>query len=77
MLLAPAFFVPAYPHRDKPMPRTPAAIRDTLEVNGQPVLEELGLVYPTLTTLAGQPARAFPVGLTRSGLPTGLQAVNE
>jgi amidase len=75
VLLAPAFFVPAYPHREKPMPRTPAAIRDTLEVNGQPVLEELGLVYPSLATLAGQPATAFPVGLTRGGLPIGLQAV--
>ena len=75
VLLAPAFFVTAYPHRDKPMPRTPAAIRDTLEINGQPVLEELGLVYPALTTLAGQPATAFPVGLTRSGLPIGLQAL--
>lgn len=75
VLLAPAFFAPAYPHNDKPWPRTPAAIRDTLEINGRPVLEELGLVYPAVATLAGQPATAFPVGLTRSGLPIGLQAI--
>ena len=75
VLLAPAFFAPAYPHIDKPWPRTPAAIRDTIEINGQPVLEELGLVYPAVATLAGQPATAFPVGLTRGGLPIGLQAI--
>ena len=34
-----------------------------------------GLVYPSLSTVAGQPATAFPVGLSRGGLPIGLQAV--
>ena len=75
VLLAPAFFAPAYPHVEKPWPRTPAAIRDTLEINGQRVLEELGLVYPAVSTLAGQPSTAFPVGLTKGGLPIGLQAI--
>jgi amidase len=75
IVLAPAFFAPAYPHVDKPWPRTPAALRDTLEVNGRPVLEELGLVYPAVSTLAGQPSTVFPVGLTRGGLPIGLQAI--
>src|SRR5205809_1771412 len=75
VLLAPAFFTPAYPHWDKPWPNTPESIRKTVEVNGTPVLEELGLFYPALATLAGQPATAFPVGLTRGGLPIGLQAV--
>jgi amidase len=75
VLLAPAFFTPAYPHWEKPWPGTPASIRQTVAVNGQPVLEELGLVYPALATLAGQPATAFPVGRTRGGLPIGLQAV--
>jgi amidase len=32
-------------------------------------------VYPALATVAGQPATAFPVGLSRGGLPIGLQAV--
>jgi len=75
VLLAPAFFAPAYPHVEKPWPRTPAALRDTLEINGQQVLEELGLVYPSVSTLAGQPSTAFPVGLTKGGLPIGLQAI--
>ena len=44
-------------------------------MNGTPALEELGLVYPSVATLAGQPATAFPLGLTRAGLPIGLQAV--
>jgi len=75
VLLAPAFFAPAYPHWDKPWPETPASIARTLEVNAKPVLEELGLVYPSVATLAGQPATAFPLGLTRAGLPVGAQAI--
>jgi amidase len=75
VLLAPAFFTPAYPHRNKPWPETAASIAATFDVNGRPVLEELGLFYPAVATLAGQPATAFPVGLTRGGLPVGLQAI--
>ncbi len=75
VLLAPAFFTPAYPHWDRPWPNTPESIRKTLDLNGEPVLEELGLVHSAVATLAGQPATAFPAGRTRSGLPIGLQAV--
>ncbi len=75
VLLTPAFLGPAFPHQDKPYPPTADSIRHTLEVNGRPVLYELGLVYPAVSTLAGQPATAFPVGLTRAGLPVGLQAI--
>ena len=39
------------------------------------MLQELGLFYPALATLAGQPATAFPVGRTSGGLPMGLQAI--
>jgi amidase len=31
--------------------------------------------FPALATLSGQPATAFPVGLSRAGLPIGLQAI--
>jgi amidase len=75
VLLAPAFFRPAYPHWDKPWPGTPTSIRRTVDVNGQPTLEELGLFFPSVATVAGQPATALPVGLSRSGLPIGLQAI--
>jgi len=33
------------------------------------------LVYPGLATLCGQPATAFPVGLSSEGMPIGLQAI--
>lgn len=75
VLVAPAFFTTAYPHWDKPWPDTPASIRKTLDVNGRPVLEELGLFYPSVATVAGQPATAVPLGRTRAGLPIGVQVI--
>ena len=75
VLLMPTFFAPAYPHWDKPWPGTPESIRRTIDINGKPVLEELGLFWASVATLAGQPATAFPAGLTRGGLPIGLQAI--
>jgi len=35
----------------------------------------LNLVYPMWAILAGQPATAFPAGLSTGGLPLGLQAI--
>jgi amidase len=75
VLLAPAWLGPAFPHMDLPWPPTPASIRTTVEVNGRPVLYELGLLYAAVSTVAGQPSTAFPVGRTRAGLPIGLQAI--
>src|SRR5262247_610876 len=75
VLLAPVWLGPAYPHQDFPWPVTPEFLRRTMEIDGRTVLQELGLFYPALSTLPGQPATAFPVGLTRSGLPIGLQAI--
>jgi amidase len=75
VLLAPAWLGPAFPHVDKPWPPTPVSMRDTAEINGRPVLEELGLLYAAVSTVAGQPSTAFPVGRTRAGLPIGLQAI--
>jgi amidase len=75
VLVAPAFFTPAYPHGDKPWPDTEASLRRTLDVNGKPVLEELGLFYPSVATVAGQPATAVPLGRTRTGLPIGAQII--
>ena len=75
VLIAPSFFTPAYPHWDKPWPDTEASIRKTLDINGTAVLEELGLFYPSVATVPGQPATALPIGLTRGGLPIGVQAI--
>ena len=75
MLLAPITLTPAFPHLRMVWPREAAGIAQTFEVNGRAVLYDLQLVYPGLATLSGQPATAFPVGLTRAGLPMGLQAI--
>jgi amidase len=75
ILITPAFLTPAYLHWDKPWPDTERSIRKTLDVNGEAVLEELGLFYPSVATVAGQPATALPLGLTRGGLPIGVQAI--
>ncbi|HEY7649523.1 MAG TPA: amidase [Methylomirabilota bacterium] len=75
VLLAPTWLGPAFPHQARPYPPTPESIRHTVDINGRPVLYELGLFYPALSTVAGQPATAFPVGLSRGGLPIGLQAI--
>jgi amidase len=75
VLVAPSFFTPAYPHWDKPWPDTETSLKRTLDVNGKTVLEELGLFYPSVATVAGQPATAVPLGLTRGGLPIGVQLI--
>lgn len=69
VLLTPVTIVPAFPHTDAPWAER------KLEVNGRQVLYELLAVYPALATLSGQPATAFPVGLSRAGLPIGLQVI--
>jgi Asp-tRNA(Asn)/Glu-tRNA(Gln) amidotransferase A subunit family amidase len=43
-------------------------------VDGQAIPYELKSVYPAIATLSGQPTTAFSIGVTRSGLPIGLQA---
>ncbi len=75
VLVAPAWFGPAFPHRHQPIPATPESIRSTVHINGRAVPYELGLFYPAVSTVAGQPATAFPRGLTKAGLPIGLQAI--
>jgi len=69
IILAPANIVNAFPHTDVPQ------WERILDVNGQQVSYALQLVYPALCNLSGQPGTAFPFGLTRSGLPIGLQAI--
>jgi amidase len=75
VLLAPAINVLAYPHVERAWPVLDSDFHLTLEVNGRAVPYFSGLVYPAVSTVAGQPATAFPVGISRGGLPVGLQAV--
>jgi amidase len=69
VLLAPVAIVPAFAHDHRPWSQR------LLMVNGKPELYELLAVYPAIASLTGQPATAFPVGLTQDGLPIGLQAI--
>ena len=65
----------AYPHVERPFPPDESDFTLTLAINGQPAPYTRCLFYPSVATLAGQPATAFPVGRSREGLPIGLQAV--
>ena len=66
--LTPVNITSAFPH-------TEAAQQHYLEVNGCQVNYSLQSVYPAIATLTGHPATVFPVGLSDSGLPIGLQAI--
>ena len=71
ILLAPVCISNAFPHLDMSVP----IARRTLDIGGQKVPYLRMSAYPSLATLCGQPATAFPAGQTRSGLPAGLQAI--
>jgi amidase len=75
VLLSPAINVLAYPHIERAWPADDSDLTLTFTVNGGPVPYLHGLCYPALSTVPGQPATAFPVGLSREGLPIGLQAI--
>ena len=75
MLLAPAINVLAYPHIERAWPMDDSDTTITLPVNGRPQPYLHSLCYPALSNVPGQPATAFPVGVSREGLPIGLQAI--
>jgi amidase len=75
VLLAPAINVLAYPHIERAWPMDDSDLTLTFTVNGKSVPYLHGLCYPALSTVPGQPATAFPVALSREGLPIGLQAI--
>jgi amidase len=69
VLLTPVTLCPAYPHT------TERWLDRRLDVNGEPAHYDLLSAYPSFATLTGQPATNFPAGLSRDGLPLGLQAI--
>ncbi|MEV4315548.1 amidase [Actinocrispum sp. NPDC049592] len=69
VLVAPNHSVNAFPHDSRPVGE-----RD-LVVNGRTVDATVELVHPGVANLCGQPSTAFPCGLSREGLPVGLQAI--
>jgi amidase len=75
VLLTPITLAPAFLHQPMAWPPLVTLPGRTLDVAGQSVSEDWAFVYPGIATLSGQPATAFPAGLTHSGLPIGLQAI--
>jgi len=75
VLLAPAINVLTYPHIARAWPPDDSDLTLTFTVDGRAVPYLHGVVYPGVSTVAGQPATAFPVGRSREGLPIGLQAI--
>jgi amidase len=69
VLLTPMTLTEALPFSDVP------PLERVIDVDGAPVMQWLTNVYPGLAVLSGQPATSFPAGLTRAGLPIGLQAI--
>jgi amidase len=75
VLLAPITLRTAFPHVDMPWPPPENDEPRTIDIDGRPHLYGDQLVYPALATLSGQPATALPIGLSREGMPMGLQAI--
>jgi amidase len=69
VLLAPIVIVPAPPHTTLRMDQR------VVTIDGQSVPHVTQMAYAGLSVLGGQPATAFPLGLTRAGLPIGIQAI--
>jgi amidase len=69
VLLAPVATFLAPPHTTLPLHQ-----RTTI-INSQPASMRFAMVYASLPIVAGLPATAFPVGLSRDGLPIGIQAI--
>jgi amidase len=70
VLLTPVAATAAFPHNHNPN-------RDqrTVMVNGKPVPYAEQLFFAGLASLSYLPATAAPIGLTREGLPVGLQII--
>lgn len=69
ILLSPAALVTAFPHTDAPVSRRSHAVA------GRTGPYDYLSFFPSLASLTGQPATAFPFGFSSEGLPIGLQAI--
>jgi amidase len=69
VLLSPCNVTNAFPHTDAPPSER------FLTVNGLQVSYNHQFFYPGLCNFSGQPGTAFPAGISRDGLPVGLQAI--
>ena len=69
ILLLPVDIVPAFPHMNQSWEER------FFTIDGRRITYESQTVYASVPTLAGHPSTAFPVGLTHTALPVGLQAM--
>ena len=75
VLLAPITLRNAFAHVDMSWPGLDSMRHVQLDVDGRPHPYSNQLVYLGVATRSGQPATAFPVGLSHEGMPMGLQAI--
>jgi amidase len=74
-IIMPMTFVPAFPHINKPwFPNNPdpSKKRNLATPEGDRDYDDI-LFWLSFATLTGLPATVLPIGLTKSGLPVGLQ----
>lgn len=69
VLVCPTALDSAFIHQAGPQPAR------KLPIDGGQVNYMLNIVYPMWAIYTGQPATAFPAGLSAAGLPLGLQAI--
>jgi amidase len=75
-MLTPAFHTPAFEHVAFSGPALgAAATHERVLVAGHSVPYCRGLFFPHVSTLAGQPALACPVGVSKAGLPLSMQLI--
>lgn len=72
VVLTPPFGVAAFPHDDRPDWATRRLVIDGAEAPYGPQM-----AWPGVATFPGLPATAVPLGLTRDGLPTGVQVIGD
>lgn len=70
ILICPALAVPAFPHDHGPIEQR------TLTVNGVAQAYFQSMFWAGVGTVSYLPSTVFPTGLTRDGLPLGLQAIS-
>jgi len=70
VVLTPVLGVVAFPHIEEP-----DVWKRTLRIDGAEVPYRPQIAWPGMATLAHLPATAAPMGMTRGGLPIGLQII--
>jgi len=69
-VICPIMPIPAYPHD-----HSPEQENRRLDIDGTDYVYPDQLTWPGIATLPGLPATAIPIGLSRQGLPIGVQIV--